>query len=59
MCTLCCMRDAKHLIYLSNQVLSDAITDEEGIEDDGDEVWPFHSFVEQLILDMFDPGNPK
>lgn len=53
------MRDAKHLIYLSNQVLSDAITDEESIEDDGDEVWPFHSFVEQLILDMFDPGNPK
>lgn len=42
-------------ISTSNKVLSDAITDEEGIEDDGDEVWPFHSFVEQLILDMFDP----
>lgn len=42
---------------ISIQVLSDSITDEDGIEDDGDEVWPFHSFVEQLILDMFDPGK--
>lgn len=30
--------------------------DEENFEHDGDGRWPFHSFVEQLILDMFDPG---
>ncbi|XP_050367441.1 TATA-binding protein-associated factor BTAF1 [Argentina anserina] len=29
--------------------------DEENLEQDGDGRWPFHSFVEQLILDMFDP----
>ncbi|KAL6194990.1 hypothetical protein ACLB2K_030612 [Fragaria x ananassa] len=29
--------------------------DEENFEQDGDGRWPFHSFVEQLILDMFDP----
>ncbi|KAM7511450.1 hypothetical protein LguiB_010325 [Lonicera macranthoides] len=38
----------------SNKLYTDAVVDEESIEDDGDEVWPFHSFVEQLILDMFD-----
>ncbi|KAF7836433.1 TATA-binding protein-associated factor BTAF1 [Senna tora] len=31
--------------------------DEEGVEHDGDGRWPFHTFVEQLILDMFDPGK--
>jgi len=31
--------------------------DEDGIEHDGDGQWPFHTFVEQLIIDMFDPGN--
>lgn len=30
--------------------------DEENFEHDGVGRWPFHSFVEQLILDMFDPG---
>ncbi|KAG4966687.1 hypothetical protein JHK87_032338 [Glycine soja] len=29
--------------------------DEDGIEHDGDGQWPFHTFVEQLIIDMFDP----
>lgn len=27
------------------------------MEPDADGRWPFHSFVEQLILDMFDPGK--
>lgn len=31
--------------------------DDESFEHDGDGRWPFHSFVEQLILDMFDPGK--
>lgn len=31
--------------------------DEDGFEHDGDGRWPFRSFVEQLILDMFDPGE--
>lgn len=29
---------------------------EEKVEHDGEGRWPFHSFVEELILDMFDPG---
>ncbi|XP_020215379.1 TATA-binding protein-associated factor BTAF1-like [Cajanus cajan] len=29
--------------------------DEDGFEHDGDGQWPFHAFVEQLIIDMFDP----
>ncbi|KAJ0079688.1 hypothetical protein Patl1_23604 [Pistacia atlantica] len=37
----------------SNKV--DAIPEEDNLEHDGDGQWPFHSFVEQLILDMFDP----
>ncbi|XP_050138819.1 TATA-binding protein-associated factor BTAF1-like isoform X2 [Malus sylvestris] len=28
---------------------------EEKVEHDGEGRWPFHSFVEELILDMFDP----
>lgn len=35
----------------------DAIADEDGLEHEGDGLWPFRSFVEQLILDMFDPGE--
>lgn len=31
--------------------------DEDGLEHDGDGQWPFHTFVEQLIIDMFDPGK--
>ncbi|KAL5770167.1 hypothetical protein ACOSP7_014321 [Xanthoceras sorbifolium] len=37
----------------SNKV--DTILDEDSLEHDGDGQWPFCSFVEQLILDMFDP----
>ncbi|KAK8520084.1 hypothetical protein V6N13_031448 [Hibiscus sabdariffa] len=33
----------------------DAVTDEDSSDHDGDGRWPFRSFVEQLILDMFDP----
>ncbi|KAE8721381.1 TATA-binding protein-associated factor BTAF1 [Hibiscus syriacus] len=33
----------------------DAFTDDENSDLDGDGRWPFRSFVEQLILDMFDP----
>ncbi|XP_028801250.1 TATA-binding protein-associated factor BTAF1 isoform X1 [Neltuma alba] len=29
--------------------------DEDGSDHDGDGRWPFHIFVEQLIIDMFDP----
>lgn len=31
--------------------------DEDGFEHDGDGQWPFSTFVEQLIIDMFDPGK--
>ncbi|CAK9182004.1 unnamed protein product [Ilex paraguariensis] len=37
------------------QLLADSSLDEDNFEHDGDGGWPFHSFVEQLILDMFDP----
>ncbi|KAK7312063.1 hypothetical protein VNO77_35609 [Canavalia gladiata] len=33
----------------------DVSHDEDGFEHDGDGQWPFHTFVEQLIIDMFDP----
>ncbi|XVE62439.1 hypothetical protein DITRI_Ditri06bG0118400 [Diplodiscus trichospermus] len=33
----------------------DAVNDEDSFDHDGDGRWPFRSFVEQLILDMFDP----
>lgn len=39
------------------QLLGENISDEDGVEYDGDKIWPFQSFVEQLILDMFDPGK--
>ncbi|KAF8117364.1 hypothetical protein N665_0011s0084 [Sinapis alba] len=32
------------------------IGNEDDIEPDADGRWPFHNFVEQLILDMFDPA---
>ena len=35
----------------------DPIVDEDNFDHDGDGRWPFHSFVEQLLLDMFDPGK--
>jgi TATA-binding protein-associated factor len=31
--------------------------EEDNLEHDGDGRWPFHGFVEQLIVDMFDPGE--
>ncbi|XP_075109264.1 TATA-binding protein-associated factor BTAF1 isoform X1 [Nicotiana tabacum] len=42
-------------ISSSNKLLGENISDEDGLESDGDKIWPFQSFVEQLILDMFDP----
>lgn len=42
-------------LLFSLQVVNDAIVDEDNIEPDGDGSWPFQHFVEQLILDMFDP----
>ncbi|XP_028062054.1 TATA-binding protein-associated factor BTAF1-like [Camellia sinensis] len=39
------------------QPFSDPIPDEDNFEHDGDGGWPFHNFVEQLIVDMFDPGK--
>ncbi|KAJ4974502.1 hypothetical protein NE237_007676 [Protea cynaroides] len=40
----------------SSKVSMDAPLDEDGFENDGDGRWPFHNFVEQLILDVFDPS---
>ncbi|KAK3038223.1 hypothetical protein RJ639_029663 [Escallonia herrerae] len=39
----------------SNKLPTDAVSDEDSSGHDGDGGWPFQSFVEQLILDMFDP----
>uniref|UniRef100_A0A5B7A9A6 Putative TATA-binding protein-associated factor BTAF1 isoform X2 n=1 Tax=Davidia involucrata TaxID=16924 RepID=A0A5B7A9A6_DAVIN len=39
----------------SDKLFTDGILDEDSCDFDGDGGWPFHSFVEQLILDMFDP----
>ncbi|KAK2978057.1 hypothetical protein RJ640_015695 [Escallonia rubra] len=39
----------------SNKLPTDTVSDEDSSEHDGDGAWPFQSFVEQLILDMFDP----
>ncbi|GFZ00920.1 similar to ROOT GROWTH DEFECTIVE 3 [Actinidia rufa] len=41
----------------SNKLFSDPILDEDSFEHDGEGGWPFHNFVEQLIIDMFDPGK--
>lgn len=38
-----------------SKAFMDVNNDEEGFEHDGDGQWPFHTFVEQLIIDMFDP----
>ncbi|GMH10882.1 hypothetical protein Nepgr_012723 [Nepenthes gracilis] len=38
-----------------SKVVEDSAVDEDTIEHDGDERWPFHSFVEQLLVDIFDP----
>ncbi|XP_042034375.1 TATA-binding protein-associated factor BTAF1-like isoform X1 [Salvia splendens] len=39
----------------SYKQLTDVISDEESFEIDGDGGWPFQTFVEQLLVDMFDP----
>ncbi|CAH9101648.1 unnamed protein product [Cuscuta epithymum] len=39
----------------SNKIPLDTVSDEDRLESDGDWCWPFQSFVEQLMLDMFDP----
>lgn len=33
----------------------DSATDEDGVEHEAERHWPFQGFVEQLIIDMFDP----
>ncbi|CAJ1978258.1 unnamed protein product [Sphenostylis stenocarpa] len=38
-----------------SKVVMDVNQDEDSFEHDGDGQWPFHTFVEQLIIDMFDP----
>lgn len=39
------------------QQFTDTVSDEDTFDSDGDGVCPFQSFVEQLLLDMFDPGK--
>ncbi|PIN15322.1 hypothetical protein CDL12_12043 [Handroanthus impetiginosus] len=39
----------------SNKQFTDTVSDDENFENDGEGVWPFQSFVEQLLIDMFDP----
>ncbi|GFP81580.1 tata-binding protein-associated factor btaf1 [Phtheirospermum japonicum] len=39
----------------SNKQLVDTVSDDECLENDGDGGWPFQNFVEQLLVDMFDP----
>nr|GME00650.1 TATA-binding protein-associated factor BTAF1 isoform X1 [Ipomoea batatas] len=39
----------------SNKMHLDTVSDEDGLESDADGCWPFQSFVEQLMVDMFDP----
>lgn len=40
---------------MSAQMFMDAVLDD-AFDYDGDGRWPFQSFVEQLIVDMFDPS---
>ncbi|CAN8254589.1 unnamed protein product [Cochlearia groenlandica] len=54
---------SSHVASTSKRILSDSVNsneviigNEDDIELDGDGRWPFLSFVEQLILDMFDPA---
>lgn len=39
----------------SSKALGDTVSDEDILENETDGVWPFQGFVEQLLLDMFDP----
>lgn len=45
------------MLTLCEYVQFDTVTDEDSCDHDDDGRWPFRSFVEQLILDMFDPGK--
>ncbi|XP_052733329.1 TATA-binding protein-associated factor BTAF1 isoform X5 [Vigna angularis] len=38
-----------------SKAFMDVNHDDDGFEHDGEGQWPFHTFVEQLIIDMFDP----
>ncbi|XP_027098373.1 TATA-binding protein-associated factor BTAF1 isoform X1 [Coffea arabica] len=38
-----------------NKQFADAVSDDDNFDSDGDGGWPFQSFVEQLLVDMFDP----
>ncbi|KAB2614179.1 TATA-binding protein-associated factor BTAF1-like [Pyrus ussuriensis x Pyrus communis] len=44
-----------HLMFISYAGIFGPDNHEEKVEHDGEGRWPFHSFVEELILDMFDP----
>ncbi|CAA0831909.1 TATA-binding protein-associated factor BTAF1 [Striga hermonthica] len=39
----------------SNKQLVDTVSDDESSDNDRDGSWPFQGFVEQLLVDMFDP----
>ncbi|XP_073120900.1 TATA-binding protein-associated factor BTAF1 [Henckelia pumila] len=39
----------------AQKLVTDTISDDDNIENDGDGGWPFQSFVEQLLIDIFDP----
>lgn len=47
----------KILKLILMQQPTDITSDEESFESDGDGGWPFQTFVEQLLVDMFDPGK--
>ncbi|XP_073057089.1 TATA-binding protein-associated factor BTAF1-like [Primulina eburnea] len=38
----------------AKKLLTETISDDDNIENDGDGGWPFQSFVEQLLIDIFD-----
>ncbi|GER39803.1 TATA-binding protein-associated factor BTAF1 [Striga asiatica] len=40
---------------VSSTQLVDTMSDDESSDNDGDGGWPFQNFVEQLLVDMFDP----
>lgn len=47
----------KILKLILMQQPTDITSDEESFESDGDGGWPFQTFVEQLLVDMFDPSK--
>ncbi|KAF9615352.1 hypothetical protein IFM89_023003 [Coptis chinensis] len=40
----------------SNKIFMDVVIDDDAFDYDGEGQWPFQNFIEQLILDMFDPN---